>query len=129
MSDILSRLQQQSADFGNIAQRGEEMVQGFDSDRLIAQGQTLAYHQGKAQLEALVGQETVAGLTHGVPVVYKTGKAIAQRVSGMPTQEQVAARAQQATQQVAQRVKSTAQPLTENISRYKFRGSWGFLKI
>ena len=133
MSDILSRLQQQSADFGNIAQRGEEMVQGFDSDRLIAQGQTLAYHQGKAQLEALVGQETVAGLTHGVPVVYKTGKAIAQRVSGMPTQEQVAARAQQATQQatqqVAQRVKSTAQPLTENISQDTSSGAAGdFLK-
>ena len=129
MSDILSRLQQQSADFGNIAQRGEEMVQGFDSDRLIAQGQTLAYHQGKAQLEALVGQETVAGLTHGVPVVYKTGKAIAQRLSGMPTQEQVAARAQQATQQVAQRVKSAAQPLTENISQETSAGAAGdFLK-
>ncbi len=125
MSDILSRLQQQSADFGNIAQRGEEMVQGFDSDRLIAQGQTLAYHQGKAQLEALVGQETVAGLTHGVPVVYKTGKAIAQRVSGMPTQEQVAARAQQATQQVAQRVKSATQPLTENISQETSSGAPG----
>jgi hypothetical protein len=129
MSDILSRLQQQSADFGNIAQRGEEMVQGFDSDRLIAQGQTLAYHQGKAQLEALVGQETVAGLTHGVPVVYKTGKAIAQRLSGMPTQEQVTARAQQATQQVAQRVKSAAQPLTENISQETSSGAAGdFLK-
>ena len=129
MSDILSRLQQQSSDFGNIAQRGEEMVQGFDSDRLIAQGQTLAYHQGKAQLEALVGQETVAGLTHGVPVVYKTGKAIAQRLSGMPTQEQVAARAQQATQQVAQRVKSAAQPLTENISQETSAGAAGdFLK-
>ena len=74
----------------NIAQRGQEMVQGFDNDRLIAQGQTYAYNMAKAQLSTLIGAETVAGLQHGVPVVYKTGKAIAQRLQGMPTTKEEA---------------------------------------
>mgnify|MGYP005990382393 CR=1 FL=1 len=130
MSDILSRLEQQGQDFSNIAQRGQEMVQGFDNDRLIAQGQTLAYNMGKAQLSTLIGAETVAGLQHGVPVVYKTGKAIAQRLQGMPTtKEEAVARAskvaQQAGEQVVQRVKSTAQPLVENITQETSSGAPG----
>ncbi len=130
MSDILSRLEAQGQDFSNIAQRGQEMVQGFDNDRLMAQGQTLAYNMGKAQLSTLIGAETVAGLQHGVPVAYKTGKAIAQRLSGMPTtREEAVARAQAAAQkageQVAQRVKSTAEPLTENITQETSSGAPG----
>ena len=144
MSDILSRLQQQSADFANIAQRGEEMVQGFDSDRLIAEGQTLAYNMGKAQLSTLIGAETVAGLTHGVPVFYKTGKAIAQRLQGMPTtKEEALARAQAAARdaaqkagrqvgqqagEIAQRVESTAQPLVNRIAQETTSGAPGDLK-
>ena len=127
MSDILSRLEAQGQGFSNVAQRGTEMVQGFDSDRLMAQGQTLAYNMGKAQLSTLIGAETVAGLQHGVPVAYKTGKAIAQRLQGMPTtKEEAVARASKA---VAQRVKSTAQPLTENITQETSSGAPGdFLK-
>jgi len=130
MSDILSRLEAQGQDFSNIAQRGQEMVQGFDNDRLMAQGQTLAYNMGKAQLSTLIGAETVAGLQHGVPVAYKTGKAIAQRLQGMPTtKEEALARAQQAGQQVAQRVESTAQPLVDRIAQETTSGAPGdFLK-
>ena len=138
MSDILSRLEAQSQDASNIAQRGQEMVQGFDNDRLMAQGQTLAYNMGKAQLSTLIGAETVAGLQHGVPVAYKTGKAIAQRLSGMPTtKEEAIARAQAAARdaaqkaggQVAQRVESTAQPLVDNLTQETTSGAPGdFLK-
>ena len=123
MSDILSRLEAQGQDFSNIAQRGQEMVQGFDNDRLMAQGQTLAYNMGKAQLSTLIGAETVAGLQHGVPVTYKTGKAIAQRLSGMPTtKEEAVARASKA---VAQRVKSTAQPLVDRVAQETTSGAPG----
>jgi len=127
MSDILSRLEAQGQDFSNIAQRGQEMVQGFDNDRLMAQGQTLAYNMGKAQLSTLIGAETVAGLQHGVPVTYKTGKAIAQRLQGMPTtKEEAVARASKA---VAQRVKSTAQPLVDRVAQETTSGAPGdFLK-
>ena len=150
MSDILSRLQAQSQDASNIAQRGQEMVQGFDNDRLMAQGQTLAYNMGKAQLSTLIGAETVAGLQHGVPVAYKTGKAIAQRLQGMPTtKEEALARATAAArdaaqksipklptagsstelQDLAQRVKSTAQPLVDNLTKETTSGAAGdFLK-
>jgi hypothetical protein len=144
MSDILSRLEAQAQDFSNIAQRGEEMVQGFDSDRLIAEGQTLAYNMGKAQLSTLIGAETVAGLTHGVPVFYKTGKAIAQRLQGMPTtKEEALARAQAAVRdaaqkagrqvgqqagEIAQRVESTAQPLVNRIAQETTSGAAGDLK-
>jgi len=134
MSDILSRLEAQGQDFSNIAQRGQEMVQGFDNDRLMAQGQTLAYNMGKAQLSTLIGAETVAGLQHGVPVAYKTGKALAQRLQGMPTtKEEALARAQAAAEkaggQVAQRVESTAQPLVNRIAQETTSGAPGdFLK-
>ena len=97
MSDILSRLQQQGAGLSNIQNRGEEIIQGFDTDKLMAQGQQYAYNMGKKQLAALVGSEAAVGLTHGVPVIYKGGRAIAQRLAGMPTtREEATARARPA---------------------------------
>lgn len=132
MSDILSRLEAQGQGFSNIAERGQEMVQGFDNDRLMAQGQTLAYNMGKAQLSTLIGAERVAGLQHGVPVVYKAGKAIADRLSGMPTtREEAVAQATKAAQAAArkaaagvaqkaagaaQRVESTAKPFVADLA-------------
>ena len=110
MSDILSRLEAQGQGFSNVAQRGQEMVQGFDNDRLTAQGQTLAYNMGKAQLSTLIGAERVAGLQHGVPVAYTAGKAIAQRLQGMPTTKAEAVeRAQQAARSAVGQARSTAQ--------------------
>ena len=40
MSDILSQLQQQGEGLSNIQSRGQEIIQGFDTDKLMAQGQT-----------------------------------------------------------------------------------------
>ena len=76
MSDILSKLQSQSQDFQNIANRGQQLINDFDTDRLIEQGTDYAYKMGKEQLSALVGGETVAAIHQGAPLIYKTGKTV-----------------------------------------------------
>jgi len=84
MSDILSRLQQQGADFGETAQRGQDMVNSFDTDKFIQEGTDYAYKMGKEQLGAIVGGEVVAGLHQGLPLITKTTKYAYNRINGMP---------------------------------------------
>ena len=74
MSDILSKLQNESAQAGQFASRGQSLINDFDTDKLITQGQDYAYRMGKEQLGALVGGEVVAGIHQGLPLAYKTGQ-------------------------------------------------------
>ena len=111
MSDILSRLEQQGSELGAIASRGQDLVENFDTDRLIAKGQTYAYNMGKAQLETMIGAEATTGLLHGVPVVYKTGRALYQRASGMPTT------IEEATQRATEAVGQAGQALTDRLAQ------------
>ncbi len=74
MSDILSKLQNESAQAQQFASRGQQLINDFDTDKLITQGTDYAYKMGKEQLGALVGSEVVAGIHQGLPLAYKTGQ-------------------------------------------------------
>lgn len=74
MSDILSKIQNESAQAQQFASRGQNLINDFNTDRLVTQGQDYAYRMGKEQLGALVGSEVVAGIHQGLPLAYKTGK-------------------------------------------------------
>lgn len=80
-----NRLQQQAEAYSGFAERGQEQIQNFDTDKLMAEGQATAYKQGHQLMEGLVGQEIYRGLREGLPPLLRTGKALAQRASGMPT--------------------------------------------
>ncbi len=80
-----ARLQQQAQAYSGFAERGQEQIQNFDTDKLIAEGQATAYKQGHQLMEGLVGQEIYRGLQEGLPPLYRTGRALAQRARGMPT--------------------------------------------
>jgi hypothetical protein len=80
-----NRLQQQAEAYTGFAERGQEQIQNFDTDKLIAEGQATAYKQGHQLMEGIVGQEIYQGLREGAPVLYRTGRALAQRARGMPT--------------------------------------------
>ena len=92
--DILSQLQSQASGFQEEANRGASAIQNFDMDQVIQHGQDEAYRMGRAQLDAMVGQETVNALHGSLPVVYRGVRAIADRVNGLPrTPEEALARA------------------------------------
>ena len=83
MSDMLSRLQSQASGFQAEAQRGQSMIDNFDLEKHMYSGADAAYRMGHEQLSMLVGAEVVQGLHSGLPTLYKTGKALAQRARGM----------------------------------------------
>ena len=74
MSDILSKIQNEASQAQQFASRGQNLINDFNTDRLVTQGQDYAYRMGKEQLGALVGSEVVAGIHQGLPLAYKTGK-------------------------------------------------------
>tara|TARA_R110000823_G_scaffold112919_4_gene234823 strand:- start:4514 stop:5827 length:1314 start_codon:yes stop_codon:yes gene_type:complete len=80
-----ARLQQQADAYSGFAERGQEQIQNFDTDKLMAEGQATAYKQGHAQMERMLGQEVYQGLREGLPPLVRTGRALAQRARGMPT--------------------------------------------
>jgi len=82
---MLSRLQQQAQGFQEFAERGQEAIDNFDRDKLIADGTASAYKLGREQLGALIGSEALRGLETSAPVLYRTGRALYQRARARPT--------------------------------------------
>jgi hypothetical protein len=76
MSDILSKIQNEANQAQQFADRGQQLINDFDTDKLITQGQDYAYRMGKEQLGALLGSEVVAGIHQGLPLAYKTGQTV-----------------------------------------------------
>lgn len=82
---MLERLNEQSQGFQNMQDEAENRIHNFDIEHQMWTGATAAYRLGHEQLGMNINNELMRSAHTLLPTVFKTGKALSQRASGMPT--------------------------------------------
>lgn len=82
---MLERLNEQSQGFQNMQDEAENRINNFDIEHQMWTGATAAYRLGHEQLGMNINNELMRSAHTLLPTLYKGGKALSQRASGMPT--------------------------------------------
>ena len=82
---MLERLNEQSQGFQNMQDEAENRINNFDIEHQMWTGATAAYRLGHEQLGMNINNELMRSAHTLLPTLFKTGKALSQRASGMPT--------------------------------------------
>lgn len=82
---MLERLNEQSQGFQNMQDEAENRINNFDIEHQMYTGAAAAYRLGHEQLGMNINNELMRSAHTLLPTLFKGGKALSQRASGMPT--------------------------------------------
>ena len=82
---MLERLNEQSQGFQNMQDEAENRINNFDIEHQMYTGAAAAYRLGHEQLGLNINNELMRSAHTLLPTLFKGGKALSQRASGMPT--------------------------------------------